>query len=162
VDFPGLGQGNPEEELRKLLAVSGAALVVDLVYGGILFAILIYYLIVMSRALAKVSPENRDMEPGMAYLGLIPCFQLVWLFFIVARVTSSLEKEFAARGLSTETKYGKTVGLVGCILLCFTCSPAWIICGLLHARRVKACLRQLEAAPPMAGAAQDDGYSDEF
>ncbi len=62
-----------------------------LVYLGIL----VYVLIQNYNALNAVAPRNRDMEPAMVFLCLIPCFNLIWYFFIVIRrVGSSLEKEF--------------------------------------------------------------------
>lgn len=59
-----------------------------LIYLGVL----VYVMIMNYNALGAISPRNQDMQPGMVFLLLIPCFNLVWYFFVVSRVASSLEK----------------------------------------------------------------------
>ncbi len=162
MDFPGAGQGEPMEQVWSLLVASGVVLAVDLVVVSCFLAVLIYYLITMSAALAKVSPENRDMEPGQVYLALIPCFNIVWLFFVVFRVASSLAKEFNERGIAYQGDVGERLGMLGCISMCIGCTPIWIVFGILHARRIKAYVRQLEAAPPKPTVPADDGYAEGY
>ena len=115
--------------------------------GLAMFGFLIYYLIVMSQTLGKISPRNRDMEPGMVFLGLIPCFNLVWLFFIVNAVAGSLEKEYRKRGLAAEGDFGKNIGLIGNILNCtICCSIGWVICAIMHLLKVNEYVKRLDNA----------------
>src|SRR5262249_23624412 len=77
--------------LGMFCLIVGAFLVVALV-------IAIFYLLTLHRALDKVSPRNRLMEPGMVWLSLIPCFNIIWAFFVATRVPDSLRNEFQERG----------------------------------------------------------------
>ncbi|MSQ96439.1 MAG: hypothetical protein EXR98_18055 [Gemmataceae bacterium] len=63
-------------------------------------------------ALSAVAPKNRDMEPAMVFLLLIPCFGLIWWFITVMRVASSLQKEFEDRGLEPDGDFGMLLGLL--------------------------------------------------
>lgn len=154
-----MGQGPPEEQLKQLLAGLGIFLVVYFIYLVVLLATLIYYLITMSSALRQVSPDNRAMEPGLVFLGLIPCFMMVWSFVIAGRVSRSLEKEYQQRGLEGDGDFGWSIGLFASVFLIVT--PLWIILGLLHARKVRRYLRMLEVARPPAELPQPTGYEEE-
>jgi len=48
--------------------------------------IAIFYLLTLQKALSRVSPRNRLMEPGMVWLSLIPLFNIIWAFFIATRI----------------------------------------------------------------------------
>ncbi|MBI2808282.1 MAG: hypothetical protein HYX68_25120 [Planctomycetes bacterium] len=63
-------------------------------------------------ALNAVSPRNRDLEPAMVFLLLIPCFGLIWWFILVMRVGSSLAKEFEERGLEPDGDFGTLMGIL--------------------------------------------------
>jgi hypothetical protein len=60
----------------------------DQAFLGILFPVVavlvifsliinIFFLLTLSRCLSRVQPRNRDMEPGMVWINLIPCFSMV-------------------------------------------------------------------------------------
>jgi hypothetical protein len=100
---PGRGQ-NADELIGLLCVVIGVVLVVAL-------AIQIFYLLTLQKALSRVSPENRAMQPGMVWLELIPCFNLIWQFVIAIRVPDSLRNEFRARGRDDGSDYGKTIAI---------------------------------------------------
>jgi hypothetical protein len=71
---------------------------------------------VSEQLLSRVSPRNRLMEPGMVWLMLIPCFNIVWQFFIVTRVPGSLRNEFRDHNLDDGSDYGKGIGLAYAVL----------------------------------------------
>src|SRR6266852_353173 len=71
-----------------------------------------FYLLTLQKALSRVSPRNRLMEPGMVWLMLIPCFNTIWQFFIVTRVAGSLRNEFRDRKRDDGSDYGKGFGLI--------------------------------------------------
>ena len=71
----------------------------------------------MQKALQRVSPENRLMEPGLVWLMLIPCLNFVWQFFIASRVPDSVRKEYQSRGLPDPGDCGKSLGLIFCSLV---------------------------------------------
>lgn len=76
----------------------------------------IFYILTLSRALAKCSPQLRTMQPGMVWLLLIPLFNLVWQFFVVMGLSNSLGNEFRARGMvNAPQEPGKQLGLAMCV-----------------------------------------------
>ena len=93
---------------------------------GVLMGVLIvaiFYILTLSRALQKCSPQSRTMQPGMVWLLLIPLFNLVWQFFVVTAMSNSLGNEFRLRGMmGAPPEPGKQVGMGMCV-----CS----VCGLI-------------------------------
>jgi hypothetical protein len=81
---------------------------------GIVIAI--FYLLTLQKALSRVAPWNRLMEPGLVWLSLIPIFNLIWSFFIATRIPDSLRNEFRQRDLDDGSDYGKGVGLANAII----------------------------------------------
>ncbi len=100
---------NPDAFLKMFFVIFGGVLVVVLV-------IAIFFLLTLQRALSRVAPRNRLMEPGMVWLMLIPCFNIIWQFFIVTRVPGSLRNEFRDRNQDDGSDYGKGVGLAYAVL----------------------------------------------
>jgi hypothetical protein len=93
--------------------------VLCLVLGAVLVLVLlmlIAYLSTLQKALHQVSPHNRLMEPGMVWLMLVPCVNLVWQFMIAIRVPDSLRNEFRERGQDDGSDYGKSIALTQAIL----------------------------------------------
>ena len=78
--------------------------------------IAIFYLLTLQKALSRVSPRNRLMEPGMVWLSLIPLFNIIWAFFIATRIPDSLRNEFRDRGQDAGSDYAKRIGLTNAIL----------------------------------------------
>ena len=78
--------------------------------------IAIFYLLTLQKALSRVSPRNRLMEPAMVWLSFIPLFNIVWAFFIATRIPDSLRNEFRDRGQDDGCDYGKSIGLTNAIL----------------------------------------------
>jgi hypothetical protein len=99
----------PEEFLMPFLGLFCTLLVVWLVVD-------IFYLLTLQKALNRVSPRNRLMEPGQVWLMFVPCLNIVWGFLIAIRIPDSLKNEFQARGRDDGSDYGKTIGLTYCIL----------------------------------------------
>jgi hypothetical protein len=111
---------------------NGMGLAAMAMTGLIVFAIFlipfIFYLLTLQKALNNCAPENRAMQPVMIWLLLIPCFSLIWHFFVVINLSKSLAAEFRARGIAEEPEPGKVIGLVMCGLACAGLIP--IIGGL--------------------------------
>ncbi|MEI9933457.1 MAG: SHOCT domain-containing protein [Ferruginibacter sp.] len=64
----------------------------------------IFYLITLQNTLKEVSYENRRMGPELVWLNLIPFFNFIWEFFIIARVADSLKAEFKKRNIVIEKR----------------------------------------------------------
>jgi hypothetical protein len=83
---------------------------------AVVLVIAIFYLLTLQKALSRVSPRNRLMEPGMVWLMLVPCINIIWQFMIAIRVPDSLRNEFRARGRDDGSDYGKSIALTQAIL----------------------------------------------
>lgn len=122
----------------------------------------IWFLIATYSALSACAQKNRDMEPGMVFLQLlpVPIFPLVWKFLIVFRTASSLEREYRKRGLRGDGDFGKTMG-IWMLILPLTCIglPAAPICELLYIFRVRAATDKL--ARSGRGSRDDDDDDDD-
>lgn len=98
------------EEAGVLL---GFICVVLIVY----FVVMIFFLLTLHKLLKKCRSRNRAMEPGLVWLNLIPCFQLIWQFVTVVRVDETLQQEFRQRGLGRRgDSYGKGLGIAACTM----------------------------------------------
>lgn len=100
----------------EVLAMLGVVAVVFLIVGVILFLIKIFFCLTMAKALGRCSEHNRDMQPGMAWLFLIPCLDIIWFYFLAIQVPASLQKEFEERDRDDGGDYGKSMGLTAAII----------------------------------------------
>ena len=66
--------------------------------------------IMISVALKAVPSEYRVIEPGQIWLLLIPCFSMIWNFWVFQRVPQSFQNYFASRG---RTDFGDCGGQIG-------------------------------------------------
>jgi len=165
------GRGQDFDEMMGLLClVVGVVLVVML-------AVYILYLLTLQKALSRVSPVNRAMEPGMVWLMLIPCFNIIWQFFVAVRVPDSLRNEFRARGRDDGSDYGKTIaiaqGVIGIVSSVISNglraggkdtemagSCISLVLGLIHL--VLFIVFWVKIASYSSQLASDDGYPDQF
>lgn len=84
----------------------------------LLFIAFVALLAAVVRAVSRVHPENRRIEPAQVWLNLIPLFNLIWLPVTVDRVGESLRNELTERGLEkTRDGYGKSAGFTGLLLV---------------------------------------------
>ena len=119
---------------------SAAALTIALIGFAVFLLPLIFYCLTLQKALDRCSPESRAMSPGLVWLLLIPCVNIVWHFFVVLNVAKSLGAEFQKRRVATEPQPGQTLGLVTCVLICcgiipllgIFCSLAGLVCWILY------------------------------
>ena len=104
-------------------AAMGMRVIAGLLAVGIFLVVAIFFILTLSRALAKCSPQSRTMAPAMVWLLLIPLVNLVWQFFVVMGMSNSLGNEFRARGMTNAPQEpGKQLGLAMCV-----CS----VCGII-------------------------------
>ena len=101
------GKNNDEE--AALLA--GGFLMVILIIVVVVFAIMIFIYWLLYSALAAVPQQYREMEPGMVFLMLIPCFNLIWVFFVGARIPRSFQNYFEAHERYDHGDCGAQIGL---------------------------------------------------
>ncbi|MGE5326354.1 MAG: hypothetical protein ACM3NO_04895 [Deltaproteobacteria bacterium] len=82
------------------LFVAGVGLILDLIVCFFLYKIF-----------QRVPPQYRVMEPGLVWLLIIPCFNLVWNFFVFIRLSRSLKRYFNSVGNQTVGDCGEGLGL---------------------------------------------------
>ena len=137
--------GAPEIVILCSLAVALLALLVPT----------IIFLAALQKALQRCAPESRTMPPGQVWLILIPLFNLVWLFIVVLRISSSLRNEFTRRQLPlAEAEPGKSLGLAMCILAVTSVIPllgivtgiACFVCWIMYWVKITDYSRQLQMA----------------
>lgn len=82
------------------LVVVGVGLIFDLIICFFLYKIF-----------QRVPTQFRVMEPGLVWLLIIPCFNLVWNFFVFIRLSRSLKRYFNSVGNQTVGDCGEGLGL---------------------------------------------------
>ena len=149
----------PPEFLTAIIIVIAVAVVIGLI-------IQILFLATLYRRLSQVQPRNREMQPGMVFLNLIPIVQIVWIFFTVTGIAASLRKEFLDRGYPTADEgFGRGVGLAYAILLfcCHIpvvnvfCGIPYLVCWIIYWVQISQYRARLAAD---TGFSQEDGESD--
>jgi hypothetical protein len=104
---------NPEQ-LRGLLAAVGIAGLAFLALVAVAVAIAICWF--LHSCLARIPPQYRKQEPVMAWLLLIPCFNLAWNFFVYPKVAESFKAYFDSVGRTDVGDCGRTLAVTFCIL----------------------------------------------
>jgi hypothetical protein len=145
-------------------------IVVAVIFFVIALVIEIFFLLTLSRALSRCSPENRTMEPGMVWLNLVPCLNLVWQFITVNRIAESLSNEFYARRMDRSGEdYGKSLGTTACVLNLLGIIPyvgalfslGGIVCGIIYWVKIAGYSRELaESGDSGDDYDRDDDYDD--
>jgi hypothetical protein len=87
-------------------------MVVVVIAFAIAITIRVFFLLTLSRCLSRIQDHNRDMQPGLVWLNLIPCVYEIFIFFTVVWLVNSLRKEFRDRGWRiADEAFGQSVGL---------------------------------------------------
>jgi hypothetical protein len=76
----------------------------------------IFYILTLTRALAKCSATSITIEPGMLWLLLVPFVNMVWHFFVVIGMAKTLSNEFRLRNIpNMEPMPGQSIGIAMCV-----------------------------------------------
>ena len=94
------------------------------IFLGIL-SIVLLFLLALHRCVAQCRPENRAFEPALVWLNLVPFVNVIWSFITVVQISSSLRREYKARGLTRSGTYGAVLGL--CWLLTITATGLLLV-----------------------------------
>jgi len=54
------------------------------------FVTFIFYIRAISKTIKAIDPEYRTQAPGMAWLLLIPIFNVIWFFFLLKSIKGGL------------------------------------------------------------------------
>lgn len=103
-------------EAVGILAIILAAVGAFVLIGVIINAVICYF---VSSWLKKVPAQHRKMEPGLVWLLMIPCFPIIWNFFVFQRIPDSFKSYFDSVGRTDVGDCGKGLGLAYAI--CVAC-----------------------------------------
>lgn len=70
-----------------IMAIAGFAILISIAIN-----VLICYL--LQQSFKRIPPEFRKQQPGMVWLLLIPCFSIVWNFFVFPPLSKSFKAYF--------------------------------------------------------------------
>lgn len=82
-----------------------------LIFAGIGLCIAIVVCAFLYKFYNRVPRQFRQMEPGLVWLLLIPCFNLVWNFFVFIRLSRSFKAYFNSVGNTAVADCGENLGL---------------------------------------------------
>lgn len=120
---------------------------------------MIFFLIAQQNLLKAIKPHNRKMSPGEVWLQLIPVFNLIWQFIVVAKISESIRNEINDRTLNSFLGIADPVfandmtrrptydmGLTFCILSLCSCIPilgsfasiAGLVCWIIYWTQIVA------------------------
>lgn len=94
-----------------------------LLFFVIFIAIFVFYMLSLSKALRLAGEENRQMEPGLVWLNLIPVFNLGWIIYTVLKVSEAITNKHAANGTPDPSQGAKTIGLLYTIFVIVSIIP---------------------------------------
>jgi hypothetical protein len=104
---------------------TAAIVVAILIFLGILFAVMLAVSIFVSwmlyRANEALPVQHRKSESWQAFLLLIPLFNLIWNFVMLARVSSGMQSFFQAKNDESVGDCGANLGLwysISCLVAC--------------------------------------------
>ncbi|MBN2433055.1 MAG: hypothetical protein JXQ27_16405 [Acidobacteria bacterium] len=89
----------------------------------IFLGIMITIIMIVQSVYKRIPPEHREMEPGMVWLLLIPCFNVVWNFFVFPKLSRSLKSYFFSIGRTDVGDCGEGLGLAYAILSAVSIIP---------------------------------------
>lgn len=112
-----LAQADDDKKAFAIVAAVAGIVAIFAVIGLIINAVICYFI---SSWLGKVPAAHRKLEPGLVWLLMIPCFPVVWNFFVFLRVPESFKSYFDAQGRTDVGDCGRSIGLAYAI--CVACS----------------------------------------
>ena len=87
----------------------------------------------------------------MVWLNLIPCFDMIWIFFTISRLADSLRSEFHDRRLRDDGDFGRALGITYASLGLAAMIPyigslfglAALVCWIIYWVKIAGYNRQL-------------------
>jgi hypothetical protein len=109
-------------EAVPLALIIGIAVIVFLVAMAIQVAICWF----LSSCFSRIPKEYRRQEPGMVWLLLVPCLNLVWNFFVYPKLAESYKAYFEAQGRTDVGDCGYGLGMAYSIAVVVTSAIGFI------------------------------------
>jgi hypothetical protein len=106
---------------NNVIAGLGIAAIVG-VFLLIMFAINVLVCFLLYQCYNRIPPQFRKQQPGMVWLLLIPCFSLIWNFFVFPPLSKSFKAYFDSLNRTDTGDCQESIGLAYSI-----CSAASIV-----------------------------------
>ncbi|MBU3586107.1 hypothetical protein [Polynucleobacter sp. AM-26B4] len=79
------------------------------------FVTFVFYIRAISKTIKAIDPEYRTQSPGMAWLLLIPVFNVIWFFFLLKSIKTGFLRMYESQRVSQPIDTGYTYGIaMGC------------------------------------------------
>lgn len=93
-----------------------------------LLAINVAVCLFLSSCFKRIPEEHRKLKPGLVWLLMIPCFTIVWNFFVYPALAASYTAAFESQGSNSHGDCGRTLSLVYCILAAVSVVVGFLPC----------------------------------
>ncbi len=75
----------------------------------------IFYIRAISKTIKAIDPEYRSQAPGMAWLLLIPVFNVIWFFFLLKSIKNGFLRMYENKRINQPIDTGYVYGIaMGC------------------------------------------------
>ena len=108
---------DPQNIEQLMPTLMGGVILGSILIGlAIGLAISIVICLILVGCFKRIPPEHRQMEPGMVWLLMIPCFNLIWNFFVFPKLSQSFKGYFDAVDDTTVGDCGASLGMAYAIV----------------------------------------------
>lgn len=122
----------------------------------------IFYVLSIQRSLAAVDEDKRPIAPGLAWLYLIPIFNVIWIYFLVVYISRGYEKMQEAGRLQRPVTGGFGVGIAFAICASLSLVPfinvltiiPMLVLWILHWVQISQAAKAVIPGRSFTGAAQ--------
>jgi hypothetical protein len=154
-EFPAEFGGDDFEDLPP--AVQAIVILIGLLFFLVLLSITIFIIYLLYTFLKALPPEYRLMDPTLVWLLLIPCFNLIWNFFVYPRIAKSYQNFFVAHGRTDVGDCGAGLGIAYAICAVLVsipcvnyitgifCGPAMLILLIIYLVRLHGLKREIQS-----------------
>ena len=118
------------QQIEQMMEEIGPLVFFDILGAYVLFylAILAAICLFLSSCFKRIPEEHRKLRPGMVWLLMIPCFPIVWNFFVYPALADSYTAAFESQGSNSHGDCGRMLSLVYCILYAVSFVVSWLPC----------------------------------
>jgi hypothetical protein len=137
-----------QQQIEQAAASIGVGAMIGLVLLSVLsIALMIWTILTISKVLSQVPAQFRATTPGMAWMLLVPCANLVFLFLLPAKIADSVHNYYRAQG-GTPAQIGdagRNLGLWWGLTL-LLCGPVGWILQLMYTNKLTGLSKMLPPA----------------
>lgn len=99
-------------------AAVGAGIALMSIVVGVIFLLILSAIVCFftSQMVKRIPAEHRQIEPGMVWLLMIPCFSLIWNFFVFPKIAKSFQSYFNSVNVMDVGDCAAQLSLIYCIV----------------------------------------------